>query len=98
MHGLVTAGASCRARAAQPARAPEHPRPHPPHHTHYPTPFRLGCSRDYQVPDLLNADYGEPVDAVCYETAPSSGIFKRAWTKADVQMDCATWTPTITFK
>ena len=50
------------------------------------------------MPDLLNADYGEPVDAVCYETAPSSGIFKRAWTKADVQMDCATWTPTITFK
>lgn len=58
----------------------------------------LGCSRDYQVPDLLNADYGEPVDEVCYETAPNSGVFKRSWSKADVAMDCNSWTPTITFK
>jgi len=57
----------------------------------------LGCSRDYEVPDLLNADFGEPTE-LCSETAPNSGVFTRAWTKADVEMDCNTWTPTITLK
>ena len=55
----------------------------------------LGCSRDYQVPELLNADFGEPLE-LCHETKAGSGIFTRAWSKADVQMDCNTWTPTIT--
>ena len=41
---------------------------------------------------------GEPVDKVCKETAPNSGIFTREWSKASVQMDCATWTPTIKMK
>ncbi len=57
----------------------------------------LGCSRDYEVPALLDADFGEPL-GLCAETAPHSGVFARAWSKADVQMDCNTWTPTITFK
>ena len=57
----------------------------------------LGCSRTYEVPDQLNWDYGEPT-GLCSETAPNSGIFTRDWTKASVQMDCNTWTPTITLK
>ena len=57
----------------------------------------LGCSRTYEVPDQLNWDYGEP-NGLCTETAPNSGIFTRDWTKATVQMDCNTWTPTITLK
>lgn len=57
----------------------------------------LGCSHEYQFPDMLNWDYGEPT-ALCYETATNSGIFKRDWTKATVQMDCNTWNSTITMK
>ena len=58
----------------------------------------LGCSHFYVFPDELNVDYGEPVDQLCKETAPNSGIFTREWTKATVQMDCNTYTPTITMK
>ena len=57
----------------------------------------LGCSRDYQVPDQLNWDFGEPTE-LCTETAKDSGIFSREWTKATVSMDCNSWTPTITMK
>ena len=57
-----------------------------------------GCSRTYEYPDALAADYGEPVDSVCTETAPGSGVFTREWTKATVSMDCKTFTPTITMK
>ena len=57
----------------------------------------IGCSRTYQVPEQINWDYGEP-KALCTETAPNSGVFTREWTKATVQMDCNTWTPTITLK
>ena len=51
----------------------------------------------YEYPAALNADYGEPVDAVCQETGPNSQVFTRKWTKATVSMDCNTYTPTITF-
>ena len=57
-----------------------------------------GCSRVYERPALLDADFGEPTDAVCMETAPGSGIFTREWTKASVKTDCNTWTSTITMK
>ena len=57
----------------------------------------LGCSRDYEVVDQLNWDYGEP-QGLCAETAPNSGVFTREWTKATVSMDCNTWTPTIKMK
>jgi hypothetical protein len=57
----------------------------------------LGCSRDYVVPPEINADYGEPT-GLCTETAPSSGVFTSDWTKATFQLDCNTWTPTITLK
>lgn len=54
-----------------------------------------GCSRTYLFPPELNADYGEP-QGLCRETAPASGVFVREWSKATVQMDCKSWTPTIT--
>ncbi len=57
----------------------------------------LGCSRAYEVPEQINWDYGEPV-GLCKETGANSGVFTREWTKATVQMDCNTWTPTITMK
>ena len=57
----------------------------------------LGCSRQYEYPAAqFNADYGTPL-GFCAETAPNSGVFKREFTKSTVQMNCATWTPTITF-
>ena len=62
--------------------------------TFLPTPFPSFFPAD-EVPELLNADFGEP-EGLCSETAPKSGIFTRKWTKADVAMDCNTWTPTIT--
>jgi hypothetical protein len=63
----------------------------------------MGCmSNDDWIPHLrpaeLDVDYGTPVDALCAETAPNSGIFKRAWTKADVAIDCNKWEATITMK
>ena len=57
----------------------------------------LGCSREYQVPEQLNWDYGEPT-GLCKETAANSSVFTREWTKASIEMDCNTWTPTITMK
>ena len=57
-----------------------------------------GCSKNYPFPPDFNKDFGEPVDKVCKETAPNSGIFTREWSKASVKMDCTSWTPTITMK
>jgi len=54
----------------------------------------LGCSRKYSFPDSLNKDYGEPLE-LCHEV--SNGVFERKWSKAVVQMNCNTWTPSITF-
>lgn len=54
----------------------------------------MGCSRTYAFPPLLHSDVGEP-RGLCRETAPHSGVFRREWSHATVQMDCNTWTPTI---
>lgn len=56
-----------------------------------------GCSRDYYFPPEFHVDYGTPA-ALCGETAPNSGVFVRQFDKSTVQMDCNTWTPTITHK
>ena len=56
-----------------------------------------GCSRNYLFPPELNLDYGEPM-GVCKESASGSGVFTRDWSKASVEMDCNTWTPTISMK
>ena len=57
----------------------------------------LGCSHSYEVPEQINWDYGEPL-GICEETDPGSGVFRREWTKATVQMNCNTWTPSINMK
>ena len=51
----------------------------------------------YERPPGLDVDYGTPVDATCSEVG-SSGVFKRAWTKADVSIDCSSFTAKITPK
>lgn len=57
-----------------------------------------GCGiTSFDYPAGLALDYGEP-QGLCAETASGSGVFVREWTKSTVQMDCNTWTPTITFK
>lgn len=69
----------------------------------------LGCTDNsvpghgtarYTAPSEMPAlahDYGVPV-APYAETAPGSAIFSREWTKATVEMDCNTYTPTIVLK
>ena len=47
----------------------------------------LGCSHEYPFPPEFNLDYGQPV-GLCSETAPGTGVFRRRWTKANVEMDC----------
>jgi hypothetical protein len=58
-----------------------------------------GCSAAlrYEFPQELNADFGAPAGA-CAEAPPGSGVFVREFQRATVQMDCATWTPTITWR
>ena len=41
----------------------------------------------YVRPPALELDYGTPIGH-CEETGPSSGVFRREWTKASVQMSC----------
>ena len=48
-------------------------------------------------PDALAGDYGTPV-GICEETAAGSGIFRREWTKATVELDCNTWKSSISPK
>jgi hypothetical protein len=50
-----------------------------------------------EFPAQLNLDYGDAL-GLCQESAPSSGVFTREFTKSTVQMDCSTYTPTITWK
>jgi hypothetical protein len=58
-----------------------------------------GCSPKlrYQYPAELSADFGTPA-STCSESPPGSGVFVREFSRATVQMDCSTWTPTITWK
>jgi len=52
----------------------------------------------YLFPDELNQDFGEAT-TLCTETAPnSSGVFVREFERATVQMDCNSFTPTITWR
>ena len=56
-----------------------------------------GCSLQYERPPLIDGDFGTPL-GICSETAPSSGVFTRQFTKSTVSIDCGTFEPTITFK
>ena len=50
-----------------------------------------------EFPPQLNLDYGDAL-GMCAETAPGSGVFRREFTKSTVQMDCSSYTPSITWK
>lgn len=56
-----------------------------------------GCGFELSFPDVLREDYGAPA-GLCAETAVGSNIFRRDWTKATVEMDCNTYTGSITMK
>jgi hypothetical protein len=54
------------------------------------------CDHGYEYPaEQFNADYGEPLGLA---KEAQGGVFVREWSKATVQMDCNSYTPTITFK
>lgn len=56
-----------------------------------------GCNFIPEYPAAqFNADYGDAL-GTCAEVG-SSGVFVRQFTKSTVQMDCNSYTPTITFK
>ena len=58
-----------------------------------------GCSASlrYEYPQELNDDFGEPAGA-CAEAPSGSGVFVREFSRATVQMNCSSWTPSITWK
>ena len=56
-----------------------------------------GCSLQYERPALLDRDFGAPL-GLCAETAPNSGVFAREFSKSNVTMDCASWTPSFVWK
>jgi hypothetical protein len=47
-------------------------------------------------PAEFDVDYGAPVDAQCRETAPGSRVYTRLYTRANVSLDCGTFTANIT--
>ena len=55
-----------------------------------------GCDRQYSRPEMLDNDFGVPIDSVCRETVP--GVFAREWTKANVVLDTNTNKARITMK
>jgi hypothetical protein len=58
-----------------------------------------GCGKVFEYPASFHTygDMGAPA-GLCAETAPGSGVFSRAYEGGTVQMDCATFTPTITLR
>lgn len=58
----------------------------------------IGCIEDYAFPPELDGDYGEPLTPYFNETAPGSGVFVRAWTKATATFSCPTWTGDVVMK
>ena len=54
-----------------------------------------GCIHEPPPVVPYDRDYGVPLGN-CAETAPGSGVFTRAWSKAHVEMDCNTFRANIT--
>jgi len=52
-------------------------------------------NQSWSFPDELDMDVGEPLGN-CAETAPGSGVFERAWSRASVAFDCGAWVGTVT--
>lgn len=51
-------------------------------------------NQSWTFPDELDMDVGEPL-GTCAETAPGSGVFQRAWSRASVTFDCGLWVGTV---
>ena len=77
----VGTGAVCVSRPASTSHPASHTPPAPPR------PGWVGCSVPYDYPAALQTDVGLPL-GTCSETAPGSGVFTRAWTKATSKVDC----------
>ena len=54
---------------------------------HYPG----GGYGPYRWSELLNRDYGEPLEGL----KVVAGVWSRQWSKANVTLDCSSWTATI---
>jgi hypothetical protein len=50
---------------------------------------------DVPLPAVFDIDYGTPQE-ICYETEINSGIFRRRWSRAIVELDCNTFTGKVT--
>lgn len=50
---------------------------------------------DVPLPAVFDIDYGTPQE-VCYETEINSGIFRRRWSRAIVELDCNTFNGKVT--
>jgi len=59
-----------------------------------------GCGppEQYTRPSFLEEDYGVPEGGPCAETGSGTGVFVRNYSRADVAMDCNTFTPSIVMK
>ena len=49
----------------------------------------------YQWNDMLDKDYGEPIDKQMVEI--QTGVFQRKWTKSIIQFDCNKYSPNFNF-
>lgn len=59
-----------------------------------------GCGPPAQFtrPSFFDEDFGVPLGGPCFETGSGSGVFVRNYSKADVAMDCNTFTPSFIMK
>ena len=53
-----------------------------------------GCNNIPKRRPEVDQDYGTP-KGICTETHPGSGVFTRSYTRADITVDCNTWTGKI---
>ena len=56
----------------------------------------VGCAAEYDFPDALKEGYGIPLNS-CTETSPGAGVFTRMWSKANVSVDCNSYSSATTF-
>ena len=47
---------------------------------------------------LFAVDYGRPLTDSCKEDSARPGVFRRSWTKAEVEMDCNAWAGKVTMR
>ena len=57
-----------------------------------------GTPETFTRPPFFDVDYGVPMGGACFETGSGTGVFVRNYSKADIAMDCNTFTPSIRMK